>query len=66
MCLVCEALETVHTYCYSHPTIMIFKLNYLKGKNKAYKVYEKSQQANYINKLFKSQLIKQQFKYTRL
>jgi hypothetical protein len=38
----------------------------LKGENKAYEVYEKYQQANYFNKLFKSQLIKQQFKHTRL
>jgi hypothetical protein len=37
-----------------------------KGENKAHEVYEKPQQANYFNKLFKSQLIKQQFKHIRL
>jgi hypothetical protein len=41
-------------------------LKYLKGKNKAYEVYEKPQQANCFNKLFKSQLIKQPFKHIRL
>jgi hypothetical protein len=42
---------------------MISKLNCLKGENKTYKVYEKTQEANGFNKLFKSKLIKQQFKY---
>jgi hypothetical protein len=42
------------------------QLKYLKGENKAYEVYEKPRQANCFNKLFKSQLIKQQFKHTRL
>jgi hypothetical protein len=42
------------------------QLKYLKGENKAYEVYEKPQQANCFNELFKSQLIKQQFKHTRL
>jgi hypothetical protein len=45
---------------------MIFKLKYLKGENKAYEVYKKPQQVNCFNKLFKSQLNKQQFKYTRV
>jgi hypothetical protein len=35
------------------------QLKYLKGENDAYEVYEKPQQANCLNKLFKSQLIKQ-------
>jgi hypothetical protein len=30
------------------------QLKYLKGENKVYEVYEKPQQANYFNKLFKS------------
>jgi hypothetical protein len=30
----------VHTCLYSHPTLMIFILNYLKGENKAYEIYE--------------------------
>jgi hypothetical protein len=42
------------------------QLKYLKGENKVYEVYEKAQQANFFNKLFKSQLIKQHFKHTRL
>jgi hypothetical protein len=42
------------------------QLKYLKGGNKAYEVDEKPEQANCIHKLFKSQLIKQQFKHTRL
>jgi hypothetical protein len=37
-----------------------------RGGDKAYEVYEKPRQANCFNKLFKSQLIKQHFKYTRL
>jgi hypothetical protein len=45
---------------------MIFNSSTWRGKNKAYEVYEKPHQANCFNKLFKSQLIKQQFKYTRL
>jgi ABC-type branched-subunit amino acid transport system substrate-binding protein len=42
------------------------QLKYHKGGNKVYEVYEKPQQANYFNKLFKSQLIKQQFKHIKL
>jgi hypothetical protein len=34
-----------------------------RGENKAHEVYEKTQQANFFNKLFKSELIKQQFKH---
>jgi hypothetical protein len=41
------------------------QLKYLKGETNAYEVYEKPQQTNCFNKLFKSQLIKQQFKHTR-
>jgi hypothetical protein len=36
------------------------------GGDKAHEVYEKPQQINCFNKLFKSQLIKQQFKHIRL
>jgi hypothetical protein len=36
------------------------------GGDKAHEVYEKPQQENCFNKLFKSQLIKQQFKHTTL
>jgi hypothetical protein len=50
---------------YSHPTHDL-QLKYLKGGNEAYEVYEKPQQANFLNKLFKSQLIEQQFKHIRL
>jgi hypothetical protein len=41
------------------------QLKYLKGENKVYEVYEKTQQVNCFNKLFKSQLIKQQFQETK-
>jgi hypothetical protein len=47
----------MHMCLKSHPTVMICKLKYLKGENKVYEVYEKPQQADYFNKLFKSQLI---------
>jgi hypothetical protein len=42
------------------------QLSTRRGENKAYEVYEKPQQVNCFNKLFKSQLIKQQFKHTKL
>jgi hypothetical protein len=41
-------------------------LKCMKGENKAYEVYQKPQQANCFKKLFRSQLIKQKFKQTRL
>jgi hypothetical protein len=45
---------------------MVFMLKYIQGEHKAHEVYEKPQQANCFNKLFKSQLIKQQFKHIRM